>query len=199
MRYYYLSPDLRTSRQRSRHWLYALALGGLLVGLLPVGCAQEMTVVREDHVVDMDSTLLQQLQFFSGEESIVFQTASTSITTEIWDEELPPGKVVTKFHYIIPPNTAGRATFYDFVTRELFVLYDEALPALSYMDNGHGLALTTEVITIGGVNYYRVPRFSVRGMVTSDLAAPLYLTSMKAGLDQIRVEDRKAKGADALD
>ncbi|MEE9465793.1 MAG: hypothetical protein V3W14_09515 [Candidatus Neomarinimicrobiota bacterium] len=199
MRYYHPSPDLSTNWLRSRHWLYALALGGLLVGLLPVGCAQEMTVVREDHIVDMDSSLLQQLQFFSGENSIVFQADSTKIAMEIWDEELPAGKVVTKFNLIIAPNTAGRATYYDPVTRELFILFDEALPALSYMNNGRGLALTTKVVTIEDVTYYRVPRFTTRGIATSDVAAPLYLISMKASLDQIRVEDRKAKGAKALD
>ncbi len=199
MRYYHRSPQLDIDWLRGRHWLFTLALGGLLVGLLPVGCAQEMTVVRAVDIVDLDSTHLQQLQFFSGEYPIVFQADSAQITMEIWDDEMPPGKVITKFHFIIPPNTAGRATFYDILTKELFVLYDEALPALSYMDNGRALALITAVVTVEGVTYYRVPRFTVRGIATSDVVAPLYLTTMKASLDQFRVDVRDAKGVKALE
>ena len=199
MRYYHRSQQHSIDWLRERHWLYVLALGGLLVGLLPVGCAQEMTVIQSVDIVDLDSTYLQQIQFFSGETPIVFQADSTKITMEIWDDEMPVGKVLTKFHFIIPPNTAGRATFYDNLTKELFVLYDEVLPALSYMDNGRGLALITAIVTIEGVTYYRVPRFTTRGIATSDVAAPFFLTTMKASLDQFRVDVRDAKGMKALD
>ena len=118
---------------------------------------------------------------------------------ETFDEEMPPGIVVTEHQFVIPANTAGRASHFDPLTEDLFILYDENLPALSYRDNGRGLALTTLAISIDDVSYLRIMRFDSRDIATADWTMPLFLKVMEANLTRVRVEDRKASGLPSLD
>lgn len=175
------------------------ALACLLAGLLLAGCAQELVTIGLSDVRNLSTGDLERIQFFSGPIAIVFQSDTTEVTVEIFDEEMPPGIVVTEHQFIIPANTAGRASHFDPLTEDLFILYDENLPALSYRDTGRGLALTTILIDFDGTPYWRVMRFSSRGITTADQARPLFLKVMEANLTRVRVEDRKASGLPAQD
>ena len=171
----------------------------LLAVFLLAGCAQGLVNIGVTDLQDLSPGDLERLQFFSGPITIVFQADTMEVTLEIFDEQMPPGIVVTEHQFIIPANTAGRASHFDPVTKDLFILYDENLPALSYRDMGLGLALTATVINIDDVPYLRVMRFNRRGVTSADQAMPLFLKVMEANLTRVRVEDRKASGLPALD
>lgn len=193
----------RVQRHRAGYPRRSLArnttLTCLLAGILLAGCAQELVSIGVTDVQNLSPGDLERIQFFSGPITIVFQADTMEVTVEIFDEEMPPGIVVTEHQFIIPANTAGRASHFDPLTKDLFILYDENLPALSYRDTGRGLALTTAVINIDDVPYLRVMRFHRRGVTTADQARPLFLKVMEANLTRVRVEDQKASGLPALD
>ncbi len=174
-------------------------LACLLAVFLLAGCAQELVSIGVTDVQGLSPGDLERIQFFSGPIAIVFQSDTMEVTVEIFDEEMPPGIVVTEHQFIIPANTAGRASHFDPLTKDLFILYDENLPALSYRDTGRGLALTTTVINIDDVPYLRVMRFYRRGITSADQAMPLFIKVMEANLTRVQVEDRKASGLPALD
>ncbi|MCH7528707.1 MAG: hypothetical protein IH972_04065 [Candidatus Marinimicrobia bacterium] len=174
-------------------------LACLLAGFMLAGCAQELVNIGLSDVQNLAPGDLERVQFFSGPVAIVFQADTMEITVETFDEEMPPGIVVTEHQFVIPANTAGRASHFDPLTEDLFILYDENLPALSYRDNGRGLALTTLAINIDDVSYLRIMRFDNRDIATADWTMPLFLKVMEANLTRVRVEDRKASGLPSLD
>ncbi len=189
----------RTSGRHHRLRTRNTALTCLLAGFLLAGCAQELVNIGVTDVQNLSPGDLERVQFFSGPEPIVFKADTTEVTLEIVDEQMPPGILVTEHHFVIPANTAGRASHFDPISEELFILYDENLPALSYRDTGRGLALTTVWINIDGRPYWRVMRFYSRGVANADWAMPLFLKVMEANLTRVQVEDRKASGLPALD
>ncbi len=175
------------------------ALACLLAGFMLAGCAQKLVNIGLSDVQNLAPGDLERVQFFSGPVPIVFQADTMGITVETFDEEMPPGIVVTEHQFVIPANTAGRASHFDPVTEDLFILYDENLPALSYRDNGRGLALTTLAINIDDVSYLRIMRFDNRDIANADWAMPLFLKVMEANLTRVRVEERKASGLPSRD
>ena len=183
------------------HRLRALstALACLLAGFMLAGCAQKLVNIGLSDVQNLAPGDLERVQFFSGPVTIVFRADTMEVTVQTFDEEMPPGIVVTEHQFVIPANTAGRASHFDPLTEDLFILYDENLPALSYRDNGRGLALTTLAINIDDVSYLRIMRFDNRDIADADWAVPLFLKVMEANLTRVRVEERKASGLPSLD
>ncbi len=141
--------------------------GLLILGL--IRCGAPLVVITAEDLAELNSADLRKLQYFSGNEEIIFEAQSEELVQQVRRQALISTSQRTDHRLTIDKNTPGTLVRYDRISREYHIRFDPDLPTLFYQDLGQGLELMTDGIMIEGIQYARVlkvPR-SNRGLLSS--------------------------------
>lgn len=147
---------------------FPAALGGIFI-LALASCGAPLMVITADDLAEVPAAELRKLQFYSGDEKIVFEAQSKELVQQIRRQALISTSQQTEHRLTIDKNTPGTLVRVDRISREYHIRFDPDLPPLFYQDLGQGLELMTDEIKVEGLTYARalnVPRSS-RGMLSS--------------------------------